>query len=45
MNVRDSLAKALYYNLFQQIVTAVNEAIGVSTKNRTISILDVVGFG
>ena len=44
-NAREALAKAIYSNLFDHVVSRVNECFPFKQSTGYIGILDIAGFG
>lgn len=44
-NARDALAKAIYSNLFDFIVSRINQSIPFQASSYYIGVLDIAGFG
>jgi len=42
---RDALAKAIYSNLFDHVVTCVNKCFPFQSSSNYIGVLDIAGFG
>ena len=42
---RDALAKAIYSNLFDHVVSCVNKCFPFKTSANYIGVLDIAGFG
>lgn len=45
INARDALAKAIYSNLFDHIVSCINQSIPFKASSYYIGVLDIAGFG